>query len=194
MLTFDDAVTALNYEYVDKAINGRVNPDGCPAAATFYVSHEYTDYSKVHNLWADGHEIALHSITHNFLSQHWRKASVEQLVEEFGGQRAMMAHFGNIDFDDIKGMRLPLFEMSGNNSYEAMVQIGLEYDSSWPSQQFIAPGLWPYSLDYESVQDCPIGRCPTASIPNAWVNPILNWVDTKGYKCAMVDACVYPYV
>lgn len=191
MLTFDDAVTALNYEYIEQAINGRVNPDGCPAAATFYVSHEYTDYSKVHNLWADGHEIALHSITHNHLSQHWRNATVEQLVEEFGGQREMMAHFGNIDFDDMKGMRLPLFEMSGNNSYEAMAQIGLEYDSSWPSRQFISPGLWPYTLEYKSIQDCPISRCPTASIPNVWVNPILNWVDVRNYPCAMVDACPF---
>jgi hypothetical protein len=63
MLTFDDAVTALNYEYIQQALSGLTNPDGCPVAATFYVSHEYTDYSKVHNLWAEGHEIALHSIS-----------------------------------------------------------------------------------------------------------------------------------
>jgi hypothetical protein len=63
MLTFDDAVTALNYEYIQQALGGMTNPDGCPVAATFYVSHEYTDYSKVHALWSEGHEIALHSIS-----------------------------------------------------------------------------------------------------------------------------------
>jgi hypothetical protein len=63
MLTFDDAVTSLNAPFFEEAINGRTNPDGCPVAATFYVSHEYTDYSMVHNLWSQGHEIALHSIT-----------------------------------------------------------------------------------------------------------------------------------
>jgi hypothetical protein len=63
MLTFDDAVTALNAPFFEEAIEGRTNPDGCPVAATFYVSHEYTDYSMVHNLWSQGHEIALHSIT-----------------------------------------------------------------------------------------------------------------------------------
>lgn len=192
MLTFDDAVTALNYEYIQQKISGRKNPDGCPVAATFYVSHEWTDYSKIHKLWAAGHEIALHSITHNYLSAHWRKASVEQLVKEFGGQREMMAYFGKIDFDDIKGMRLPLFELSGNNSYQAMLEAGLQYDSSWPTQQYIAPGLWPYTLEYKSVQDCPIGNCPTASIPNAWVLPISNWVDVEGNVCAMVDACINP--
>lgn len=63
MVTFDDAVTALNYDFIDKSINKLTNPDGCPAQATFYVSHEYTDYSKVHDLYSEGHEIALHSIT-----------------------------------------------------------------------------------------------------------------------------------
>lgn len=181
----------MNYEYIDEAITGRTNPDGCPAQATFYVSHEYTDYSKVHSLWADGHEIALHSISHNHLASYWRNASVDQLIEEFGGQREMMAFFGKITFDELKGMRVPQFELSGNNSFEAMVKVGLEYDNSWPTQHFISPGLWPYSLDYQTMQDCSIGVCPNASIPGAWVSPILDWVDSEGHKCAMVDACAY---
>lgn len=61
-LTFDDAVTAANYQYIEEVFKGRTNPDGCATAATFFVSHEYTDYSKVHALWTEGHEIALHSI------------------------------------------------------------------------------------------------------------------------------------
>lgn len=191
MLTFDDAVTALNYKYVDIAINGRVNPDGCPAAATFFVSHEYTDYSKVHSLWADGHEIALHSITHNHMAAHWRNITVDGLVDEFGGQREMMTHFGKIDYNEIRGMRLPSLELSGNNSFLAMKRVGLEYDSSWSTQRFISPGMWPYSLDYKSTQDCPIGSCPTGAIPGAWVHPVLDWVDTEGHKCSMVDACGY---
>ncbi|XP_037041560.1 chitin deacetylase 7-like, partial [Bradysia coprophila] len=83
--------------------------------------------------------------------------TVDDLIAEFGGQREMMAHFAKINYDDIKGMRLPLFELSGNTSFEAMLKVGLEYDSSWPTQHFISPGLWPYSLEYQSIQDCPIG-------------------------------------
>lgn len=49
LFTFDDAVTAANYEYYKQAFYGRVNPDGCPVSSTYYVSHEYTDYSKVCN-------------------------------------------------------------------------------------------------------------------------------------------------
>lgn len=191
MLTFDDAVTALNYDYVDRAINGRTNPDGCPAAATFFVSHDYTDYSKVHALWADGHEIALHSITHNHMASHWKNITVDGLMAEFGEQMDIMEHFAKINRSEIRGMRLPLFELSGNNSFEAIRRLGMEYDSSWPSQHYISPGMWPYSLEYRSIQDCPIGKCPSASMPDVWVNPILDWVDTHGFKCPMVDACGY---
>lgn len=190
MLTFDDAVTAYNYELISAAMEGRVNPDMCPIAATFFVSHEYTDYSKVHDLWISGHEIALHSISHNPSIQYWRNASLDLLIQEFGGQREMMAHFANIDYNDLIGMRVPLFEISGNKSYEMMSKAGILWDSSWPTKNN-APGLWPYSLDYMSTQDCMMGHCPTASLPGTWVNPILAWVDMQGYICAMVDGCGY---
>lgn len=51
MITFDDAVTFLNNDYYQKAFPNRVNPDSCPVAATYYVSHEYTDYSLVSRLF-----------------------------------------------------------------------------------------------------------------------------------------------
>jgi hypothetical protein len=64
LLTFDDAVNDLNKElFQDLFERGRVNPNGCPIQATFYVSHEWTDYSQVQNLYADGHEIASHTIS-----------------------------------------------------------------------------------------------------------------------------------
>lgn len=49
-ITFDDAVTFLNNEYYQQAFPNRVNPDGCPVAATYYISHEYTDYSLVSDM------------------------------------------------------------------------------------------------------------------------------------------------
>lgn len=64
LLTFDDAVNDLNKElYGDLFETGRLNPNGCPIAATFYVSHEWTDYGQVQSLYADGHEIASHTIS-----------------------------------------------------------------------------------------------------------------------------------
>ena len=64
LLTFDDAVNDLNKDlYADLFETGRLNPNGCPVAATFYVSHEWTDYGQVQSLYADGHEIASHTIS-----------------------------------------------------------------------------------------------------------------------------------
>jgi hypothetical protein len=47
LLTFDDAVTQINSDFYKLAFDNRTNPDGCPVAATYFLSHEYTDYSKV---------------------------------------------------------------------------------------------------------------------------------------------------
>ena len=64
LLTFDDSVNDLNKQlYMDLFEKGRVNPNGCPISATFYVSHEWTDYSQVQNLYADGHEMASHTVS-----------------------------------------------------------------------------------------------------------------------------------
>lgn len=64
LLTFDDAVNDLNKEiYVELFENGRTNPNGCPISATFYVSHEWTDYGQVQSLYADGHELASHTVS-----------------------------------------------------------------------------------------------------------------------------------
>lgn len=64
LLTFDDSVNDLNKGlYSDLFEKGRVNPNGCPISATFYVSHEWTDYSQVQNLYASGHEMASHTVS-----------------------------------------------------------------------------------------------------------------------------------
>ena len=65
LLTFDDAVNEYNsHLYDDLFGNGkRVNPNGCPISATFYVSHDWTDYVVVRDLYAAGHEIASHTIS-----------------------------------------------------------------------------------------------------------------------------------
>lgn len=64
MLTFDDSINDLNRDLYNQIFQDyRRNPNGCPIASTFFVSHEWTDYSQVQNLYASGHEIASHSIS-----------------------------------------------------------------------------------------------------------------------------------
>lgn len=62
-LIFNDGIAVENVEFVDTILQGRTNPDGCQSASTFYITHEYTDYSTVHKYWAAGNEIGLRSIS-----------------------------------------------------------------------------------------------------------------------------------
>lgn len=192
VLTFDDAVTVSNIDFYRKAFFDRVNPDGCPVSATFFVSHEYTNYYLLNELYSKGHEIALHSVSHNATTDYWKSATVKTLAGEFGDQREIVANFAKIPKEEIKGIRLPFLQMSNlGASFEMLADEGLVYDYSWPTIHFRAPGLWPYSLDYASKQDCVIGPCPTESYPNVWVMPMISWVDEESIFCSMVDTCVH---
>lgn len=62
MLTFDDAVTALNSDFY-LGFKDMKNPNQCRITMTFFLSHLYTDYTMVNELHRLGHEIALHSVT-----------------------------------------------------------------------------------------------------------------------------------
>nr|WJN23033.1 chitin deacetylase 5b [Antheraea pernyi] len=188
-LTFDDAVNVLNTETYRNLIYNRVNSNGCPAGTTFYVSHEYTNYQLVNELYNNGFEIALHSISHRTPQTYWAEASYEVMVQELADQRVQMAHFANIPYDAIKGVRIPFLQLSGNNSFLMMANHDILYDCSWPTTAFTNPGLWPYTLHHTSTQDCVIPPCPTASIPGPWVMPMVAWSDLLGIPCSMVDAC-----
>ncbi|KAF8786524.1 hypothetical protein HNY73_008224 [Argiope bruennichi] len=55
MITFDDAITVANIETYKKIAAKKV-------PMTFFVCHEYNDYSLTQKLYNEGHEIAVHSI------------------------------------------------------------------------------------------------------------------------------------
>lgn len=189
MMTFDDGINILNIETYRRTIYNRSNSNNCPAGATFYVSHEYTNYQLVNELHQQGFEIALHSITHQTPQTYWAEANFNQMMKEFGDQRTQISHFANIPIEDVKGMRIPFLQMTGNSSFQMMAEAGLLYDSTWGTINEIDPGLWPYSLEFASTQECMIPPCPTASIPKVWEVPMLSWLDVGGSPCAMVDSC-----
>ena len=64
LITYDDAINVVNYAQYEQLLFNRANPNGCPAKATFFISHEYTDYTLVNDLFNRGHEVASHSITY----------------------------------------------------------------------------------------------------------------------------------
>lgn len=63
MITFDDAVTVTNFAIYKQFYNRRNKQNECPIGATFYLSHENTNYQLVNELHNMGHEIASHTIT-----------------------------------------------------------------------------------------------------------------------------------
>lgn len=81
--------------------------------------------------------------------------------------------------------------MTGNASFQVMADYDLLYDSTWPTINQLDPGLWPYTLDYASTQECVNPPCPNAAIPGVWVLPMISWLDLEGVPCAMVDSCFH---
>ena len=103
----------------------------------------------------------------------------------------MANHFAGIPLKEMRGMRLPFLQVSGNVSFQGLQDLGLSYDSSLPTRKYVNPAIWPYTLEYASSQGCDIEPCPTASFPNVWEIPMVVWFDEKGYPCSMIDACAY---
>lgn len=110
LLTFDDAVNSLNLETYRSTIYNRRNKlNNCPIGTTFFVSHEYTIYDGVNELYNQGFEIALHSMTHLTNQTYWREASTEALMKEFSDQKNQMVHFANIPVNRINGKNFLIF-------------------------------------------------------------------------------------
>ncbi|KAL6439511.1 hypothetical protein ACFW04_003963 [Cataglyphis niger] len=188
LLTFDDSVNDLNKGlYTDLFEKGRKNPNGCPISATFYVSHEWTDYSQVQNLYASGHEIASHTVSHSFGEQF----SARKWAREVAGQREILAAYGGVKLEDVRGMRAPFLSVGGNNMFKMLWDTNFTYDSSMPIYENRPPS-WPYTLDYKLFHDCMIPPCPTRSYPGLWEVPMVMWQDLNGGRCSMGDACSNP--
>ncbi|XP_014470657.1 PREDICTED: uncharacterized protein LOC106742321 isoform X2 [Dinoponera quadriceps] len=188
LLTFDDSVNDLNKGlYADLFEKGRKNPNGCPISATFYVSHEWTDYSQVQNLYATGHEIASHTVSHSFGEQF----SARKWAREVAGQREILSAYGGVKLEDVRGMRAPFLSVGGNNMFKMLWDTNFTYDSSMPIYENRPPS-WPYTLDYKLFHDCMIPPCPTRSYPGLWEVPMVMWQDLNGGRCSMGDACSNP--
>ena len=116
LLTFDDAVNDLNKQFYEDLFGDRYNPNGCPIKATFYVSHEWTDYAQVQDLYADGHEMASHTVTHSFGTNF----NEETWANEVVGEAEMLVRFGGVNPADIKGMRAPFLAVGGDKMFNML--------------------------------------------------------------------------
>merc|ERR1711892_544768 len=178
-LTFDDAFTAIaEKEFYSNLFDGSyTNPNDCAIRATHFITQSYTDYSLVNRYWHLGHEMAAHSISHRNDLKYWQNLDVEGWKDEMVGIRKMIGQFASIDPCQVTGSRAPFLQGGGDNMFQMLAENNFMYDCSWPTRSYgymdAESGLFPYTLDYESIQDCPIQPCPTC-----------------GNLCSMLDGCV----
>ena len=64
-----------------------LNPNGCTAKGTFFVSHKYTNYSAVQEFHRKGHEIGVFSITRRQDPKYWTKGTYDDWLAEMAGDR-----------------------------------------------------------------------------------------------------------
>ncbi|GIY16962.1 chitin-binding type-2 domain-containing protein [Caerostris extrusa] len=194
ILTFSGALNVLNGEPFQYLLNDtKLNPNGCPVKATFFVPHEYTSYYYVQKLYGQGHEIAAQSITNREPEDYWSIASNEEWVEEVIGVKEILHNFANVSREDILGMRAPFLKPGGNKMLEMIYDYGLDYDSSLAAPLSEVP-LWPYTLDFRHPHKCLAANCPTRSFPGIWEFPLNTQVsdDETGSTCVFLDQCVFP--
>ncbi|KAI6239536.1 Polysaccharide deacetylase [Aphelenchoides fujianensis] len=171
VLTFDDPVndkSMRDYRHLFQDFR-LVNPNGCPMKATFFVSHEWTNYDAVQWIAEQGHELASNSISHRVLSG----ANWTEWLAEMDGQRQIMAKFANVNEAEIVGMRAPQLGLGGDVQFLMARSSGFLYDNTISADPGIdgAP-YWPHTLDFAVPYRCENDYCPRVSIPGMWALPM----------------------
>eukprot|EP00088_Acartia_fossae_P059412 TRINITY_DN704_c0_g1_i1.p1 TRINITY_DN704_c0_g1~~TRINITY_DN704_c0_g1_i1.p1 ORF type:complete len:548 (-),score=92.20 TRINITY_DN704_c0_g1_i1:115-1758(-) len=198
MISFDDAINQNNFPIYERLFNGqRKNPNSCDVKATFFLSHKFTNYSMVQELYRRGHEMATHSISHDNDEDYWTLGSKEIWEQEMAGGRQIIEKFANLPEGSVLGTRAPLLRLGGNRQFQALEEAGFLYDSSMvaPLQN---PPLWPYTTFFSIPHACHgnFQKCPTRSY-GVW-EMVMNEFDPREQPgdeneqvsgCAMLDSC-----
>ena len=152
-LTFNGAVNIDNILLYDRLFHlERLNPNGCTAKGTFFVSHKYTNYSAVQELHRRGHEVGVFSITNTEDHDYWSQGSYDDWLSEMAGARLIIERFANITDNSVTAVRAPYLKVGGNEQFEMMTDQFFAYDSSIAAPLGRVP-IWPYSLHYRYITD-----------------------------------------
>ncbi|OTF80420.1 Chitin binding Peritrophin-A domain containing protein, partial [Euroglyphus maynei] len=170
LISFSGALNDLVYDHYRRVLGygnrfnsqqTRRNPNGCGIRATFFINHEYSNYAQIQWFAAQGHEMAVHSITHRQPETWWTDhANYSEWAEEMIGMREIMiANAGGttttpvLTRDNIVGMRSPFIRPGGNAMFEMAHDFGFLYDSSIAAPRGTPP-YWPFTYDYRQPFDC----------------------------------------
>ncbi|XP_057374878.1 chitin deacetylase 1-like [Daphnia carinata] len=196
-LTFNGAMNTDNIDLYEEIFSGlRLNPNGCQAKGTFFVSHKYSNYSAVQDFHRRGHEIASFSVTSKDSTKYWTDGTYDDWLAEMAGNRLIIERFANITDGSIIGVRAPYLRVGGNKQFDMMADQFFVYDSSITAPLGRVP-IWPYTLYFRMPHKC-IGNaqnCASRSHP-IW-EMVINELDRRDDPtfdeslpgCHMVDSC-----
>ena len=125
-------------------------------------------------------------VSHRLPINWWREAGYTGWEAEIRGQQSNLVERAGIPKNEIKGFRAPFLQVGADRQFQVLEDLGFLYESSLPTS-IIDPPLWPYTLDYDTVQECMIGPCPTWSYPGLWEVPLVQYTDVNGVFCTMPD-------
>lgn len=176
LITFDDAVNDQIYQDIQQVADHQ-NPDGSPIAFTFFVSNNWTNYWRVHQLHAGGHEIAIHTITHSTGTG----TDFNTWIREIEGGREALSRLAGVPLEEMRGFRAPYLAYN-SDMFDALSTLGFSYDSSVPE----GPGLnspdgenyiWPYTLHDGLQQHTWTGLPPANPLPGLIEVPMWNLLE-----------------
>ena len=190
LISFDDAIRVKDYEmFYSKILKGRTNPNGCNISITFFASHKDTDYSLAGQLAAEGHELAVHSVTHRTPTTFWSndENNTQEVLDEIVNMQDILARWAHVSKDKVMGYRTP-FLASSENQLKILYDNNFLYDCTMVTNEM----YWPFTLDYKSPICNSPAVCPDESYPGLWVIPNINKVQNSSFSCSMIDSCAHP--
>uniref|UniRef100_A0A0N5AL14 EB domain-containing protein n=1 Tax=Syphacia muris TaxID=451379 RepID=A0A0N5AL14_9BILA len=165
ILTFEGPVSDKLIDILNVLLDGRHrNPNGCPITASFYVTHNGTNYDQVQWLASQGHEIGLSSFSGTDMSMETDK---NLWLKEISSMRSAIERFSFIPIKKILGFRSPHLKHAGIEQYEALKRLGIVYDSSVTLDE---DDHWPQTLDYNPLWN--FASLSGYSFPGLWEIPV----------------------
>ena len=174
MVSFDDAVNEENMKYYQSLFPGKFNPNACPISATFFLSHEWTNYVMVNHLYHQRHAIVDHTISHRTPISWWKEANYSQWQQEVVGQREIINTTGFVALEDVKGFRAPYLQIGGDNEFKVLHDAKFLFESSMPSMTSDAPLRPNIFYDSSITKGCQIPPCPKSRVSDESSMPIMK--------------------
>ncbi len=176
LITVDDGLHRLSYDATEKVLgHGHKNPNGAPLPFTYYVQVKYTDFHTVQQRYAQGSEIAVHTMTHTTD----KKSDYDTWHAEITGCREVLSQYAKIPKEDIVGFRAPYLAYS-DASFNILANNGFLYESSVGEvignrSKGTDSFIWPYTFEETNGQRYSSGEGPAQPYPNLWEVPMWSY-------------------